>query len=295
MADSQLLKLDTENPSVLLKRDSENEYILSIRDNVIVKEPLNITFNDTLIDLNVNLIIKIGKNVKVTIIERFENKKDQTIMFHSRVYAEKDSDLRMITYQNLTSGSKLTDISEVEAKKSANVHFLNFQLGAKDVRSTLQQVSLNEYGSLNADLLCRTHNDQNHRFDISNTYKSKNGNGRIIAKGIALDKGQLMINGAISIANNGGGTNAHLRQDSLLLSRDANIKTTPKLNIATNDVKAGHSASVTNLNDESLFYLATRGIDEKDAKKMLVNGFVAEQVDKISDLAELRNEIYQII
>jgi len=295
MADSQLIKLDSANPSVLLKRDSENEYILSIKDNVIVREPLNITFNNTLKDLNINLIIKIGKNVKATIIERFENKKDQTIMFHSRIFADKDSDLRFIIFQNLSNGSKLTDICEIEVKKSAKVHFINFQLGGKDIRSTLQQVSLNEYGSLNTDLLCRTHNNQNHHFDISNTYKSMNGYGRIIAKGIALDKGQLMINGAITITNKGGGTDAHLRQDSLLLSKNASLRTTPKLNIATNDVKAGHGASVTNLNDESLFYLATRGISEKDVKKMLINGFVAEQLDKISDLPELRNEIYQII
>lgn len=291
----QLIKLDTENPSVLLKRNSDNEYILSIRDNVIVKEPLNITLNNTLEDLNINLIIKIGKNVKATIIERFENKCDQTILFHSRVFAEKDSDIRVITYQNLSNGSKLTDIREVEAKKSANLHFFDFQLGAKDVHSTLQQVSINENSNLNADLLSRTQNEQNHRFDISSVYKSRNGKGRIIVKGIALDKSQLLINGAISITDKGGGTDAHLRQDSLLLSRDASIRTTPKLNIATNDVKAGHGASVTNLNNESLFYLATRGISEKDAKKMLINGFVAEQLDKIADLPELRDEVQRFI
>ena len=295
MINDQLIKLDTANLSVLLKRDSDNEYILSIPDDVVAEEPLNIKFNDDFKELSVNLIIKIGKNAQATIIERFENTQDQTIMFHSRIFAEKGSNLRLITFQNLTKGSKFTDIHEVETKKSANIHFINFQLGAKDVRSTLQQVSLNENGNLNSDLLSRTHNDQNHRFDISSIYKSKNGKGRIIAKGIALDKSQLMINGAISITNKGGGTDAYLKQDSLLLSRDASIRTTPKLNIATNDVKAGHGASVTNLNDESLFYMASRGINENEAKKMLIYGFVVEQLDKIADLPELRNEIQQTI
>ena len=290
-----LIKLATLNPSVLFKRSSDNEYVLSIPDNVIVKEPLNIRFDENIKDLNVRLTIKIGKNAKATIVERFENTQDQTIMFHSRIFAEKGSNLRLITFQNLTKGSKLTEVREVEAKKSANLHFLNFQLGAKDVRSTLQQVSLNENGNLNSDLLSRTQNEQNHRFDISSVYKSRNGKGRITAKGIALDKSQLMINGAISITNKGGGTDAHLRQDSLLLSRDASIRSTPKLSIATNDVKAGHGASVTNLNNESLFYMASRGISEKDAKKVLINGFVAEQLDKISDLPELKKEIQQII
>lgn len=291
----ELIKLVTSNPSVLLKRNSDNEYILSVPDNLIAKEPLTIRFDENIKEFNIRLIIKIGKNAKATLVERFENTQGQTIMFHSRIFAEKESDLRLITFQNLTIGSKLTEVREVEVKKSANVHFINFQLGAKDVRSTLQQVSANEYGNLNADLLCRTHNDQNHRFDISSVYRSKNGKGRIIAKGIALDKSQLMLNGAISITNKGGGTDTHLRQDSLLLSKDASIRTTPKLNIATNDVKAGHGASVTNLNNDSLFYMASRGINHNDAKKLLINGFATEQLDKINDLPELRNEIFQII
>ena len=295
MPNDYLIKLDTLNPSVLLKRDSDNEYILSIPDSLIVKEPLRVRFDSRLKNLDIKLIIKIGKNAKATVIERFENKNDQIIIIHSRIFADKGSDLRLVAFQNLTGGSKLTDIREVETKKSSSAHFIDIQLGAKDVKGTLQQVSLDECGSMNSDLLTCARNEQNHRFDITNVYKSKNGKGRISAKGIALDKSRIIINGVISITNKGGGSDAYLRQDSLILGNGASVINTPKLNISTNDAKAGHGASVTNLNDESFFYLTSRGVDPDQAKKMMIKGFAAEILEKLSDLPELQIETERLI
>jgi len=83
--------------------------------------------------------------------------------------------------------------------------------------------------------------------------------------------------------------------DSLLLSRTASITAIPALEINTNDVKVGHGASVSNLNEENLFYLTSRGLDPDEARKLMVRGFVSEVTDRLADLPELKEEVMSLI
>ena len=278
-----------------LTRNSEREYELFIPDGTVIDKPVEINIEGAQKELTLNLIIKIGQNAKLTLIEKIQNNSDQDLLYCSKIYAGHDSKFRLVTLQNLTKQSKITEIQEANAEKSADLHFINFQLGAKDVHSTISQVGLNESPTLNADVLCKACAEQKQQFDVSSLYKSSNGRGRIHTKGIAMDDGKISLNGIISIAKNGNGTDTYLRQDSLLLGKDASVTSSPKLNIENNDVKAGHGASITNLNEENLFYLMSRGISPDEAKKMMIKGFIAEQLDKISDLPDLRREIELII
>jgi Fe-S cluster assembly protein SufD len=260
---------------------------LEIADGTYVKKPIELRFDNKSDELR--LAIHIGKNAKATVIERFESEEDLNIHYQHQVIADSDSQLRVITVQNLTDKSKLTEIREVRAAKSANVHLLDFQLGGKEVRGSLKQNALGEAGNLNIDLLCRTKGNQNHHFNLTNAYHAKNGHGKVLVKGLAQDAGQLTLNGTIQIDKTGTGTDTYLKQDCLLLSKKANIKSTPALKIDTDNVKAGHGASITNINKESLFYLTSRGLSPYAARKMLINGFVAEVVNKISDLPRIKN------
>ncbi len=280
---------------VSFKQISDNTCVLTIAAHADIQDPIELRFNHSSKILEFFLTVEIGEGARATIIERFENKEAQEIYYHHQVNAEKNSHLKLITFQNLTEDSKFTEIREVRNSKSAHVHHLSFQLGAKKIRSSIKQNALGRSGDLNIDLLSRTHLQQDHQFNLSNIFQAQNGRGKILAKGIALDESKLTLNGTIQIDQQGSGTDTYLKQDSLLLSPLATIKATPGLKIDTNDVKAGHGASVINLNDESLFYLTSRGIDKVMAKKMMINGFVAEQLDKISEFPELKKTIQTLI
>ncbi|MCK5611704.1 SufD family Fe-S cluster assembly protein [Candidatus Pacearchaeota archaeon] len=281
--------------NVSFKQISDNACILTIPNHTAIQDPIELNFNHSEKELEFFLTVEMGEGSKATIIERFENKITQNIYYHHQVNAGSNSSLKLITFQNLTEESRLTEIREVRNAKSAHVHHISFQLGAKKIRSSIKQNALGRSGDLNIDLLSRTHLQQDHQFNLTNIFQAQNGRGKILAKGIALDESKLTLNGTIQIDQQGSGTDTYLKQDSLLLSPSATIKATPGLKIDTNDVKAGHGASVINLNDESLFYLTSRGIDKAMAKKMMINGFVAEQLDKISELPELKKTIQTLI
>ena len=70
---------------------------------------------------------------------------------------------------------------------------------------------------------------------------------------------------------------------NLLLSRKAEIDTKPQLEIFADDVKCTHGATVGQLDENALFYCCSRGISEENAKKMLIQAFADEIINKIPD------------
>jgi Fe-S cluster assembly protein SufD len=89
--------------------------------------------------------------------------------------------------------------------------------------------------------------------------------------------------GNIRIEKNAGQSDAHLTSRTLLLSPDAHVNTVPALEILANDVKAGHSATIGKIDEESLFYLLSRGLDKDAAKKLIIESFFESQIKMIDD------------
>lgn len=140
--------------------------------------------------------------------------------------------------------------------------------GAEAVIKILANAAGTQKLDLNAELMC-------------NEAQSK---GEIVMKGVASDHAHLNFDGLVHIGKKAAGSSAYLKQEILNLSPHTSIHAKPGLKIETNDVKAGHSASVRNLNDEDLYYFAARGIDSKTAKRLLVTGFFGNEPIMESDI-----------
>ncbi len=100
-------------------------------------------------------------------------------------------------------------------------------------------------------------------------------------KGILNDKSRGVFNGKVFVAVGASGTDGYQSNKNLLLSNDARIDTKPQLEIFNDDVKCSHGATVGQLEEEELFYLLSRGLNESLAKNLLTYGFAEEIVNKI--------------
>lgn len=96
----------------------------------------------------------------------------------------------------------------------------------------------------------------------------------IISKGILSEKAQARFDGNIHIRQTAKQARANLTEHTLLLSREARMNAIPGLKIDTNDVIATHSASMTRVDDEQLFYCKSRGIPEEEAVRLIAEGFL---------------------
>lgn len=113
-------------------------------------------------------------------------------------------------------------------------------------------------------------------------------------RGILADTSRGVFAGRIRVAPGADGTDAIQRSDSLLLSRLARADTRPELEIYADDVKCAHGATVGQLDETSMFYLRSRGLDEAYARGILIYAFAAQAINRI-EAEPLRNRVTRAI
>jgi len=96
----------------------------------------------------------------------------------------------------------------------------------------------------------------------------------IFSKSISKDGGRSTYRGLLEVADGASDARSKVVCDALLLDEDSRSDTYPTIRIDENDADIGHEATVSKIGDEQLFYLQSRGLDEEEASKMIVNGFI---------------------
>ena len=110
-------------------------------------------------------------------------------------------------------------------------------------------------------------------------------------KGIMMDASKGVFNGRIYVRPEAQKTNAWQTNNNLVLSDQATLHTKPQLEIWADDVKCSHGATTGQLDEEQLFYLRTRGLQEGTARSLLRQAFASEVIDKVP-LAALQTQLY---
>jgi Fe-S cluster assembly protein SufD len=113
-------------------------------------------------------------------------------------------------------------------------------------------------------------------------------------KCIVGDRARAIFNGKIFVPKAAQQTHASQLSRNLLLSAKARVDTKPQLEIVADDVKCAHGATVSQLDDDEIFYLQSRGLDRKSAGDLLVEGFAAEIIDQIP-IAALRQTLLNAV
>jgi Fe-S cluster assembly protein SufB len=96
----------------------------------------------------------------------------------------------------------------------------------------------------------------------------------VFSKSISKDGGRTSYRGLLEIADGAHGARSKVVCDALLLDEDSRSDTYPTIRIDENDADVGHEATVSKVGEDQLFYLEAHGLDEEEASKMIVNGFI---------------------
>ena len=122
------------------------------------------------------------------------------------------------------------------------------------------------------------------------THAVGGGSSNQLIKFVLDDNARGRFIGDLKIAPDAQHTEAHQTNRNLLLSDNAEMRTQPQLEIYADDVQATHGASTGQLDESALFYMQQRGIDKQKARQLLVNAFMKEILEKISD-DQLRDQL----
>lgn len=186
--------------------------------------------------------------------------------------------------------------SGVTVARNGRYYSTAITLGARLSRDTLHvaltgegaECTLNGLAMIDGQQLADTHSTLLHSLP--------HGSSRQLHKCIADGAAHAVFNGKIVVSPGAQLTDAAQSSRNLLLSPKARVDTKPQLEIFADDVKCAHGATVGQLDTEELFYLKSRGLDERTARSLLTYAFAAEVIIKItvpSVVARLRQVILE--
>ncbi len=164
---------------------------------------------------------------------------------------------------------------------NASIRWQNISLAAGTW--TLASSLTGRHAVSDIDWIFYAHKDERQELSACNTFEAGDGGGEITMKGVAEGSAHVQCNGFIAIGLNGGGTDTYLTENVLMLDPTAKVDAIPGLEIKTNDVKASHSATVSRVTADDLFYFGSRGLDTVSARRMYIAGFLQDLTQRIVD------------
>ena len=254
-------------------------------DAVQHPDPLEYTVTDPKAHIDVHL--ENGAQATVSLV--FDPAEASQVSVH--VTLERDARLTLLCLH--TASAPLSVVHTSDLADTAHLHVQNISLGAKTEHTVTSELK-GDGAVSDIDWVFYARGTDTHTLSAKNLFSGQRGGGQISIKGVAEQKAHVDCQGMIAIAETGAGTETYLSEDVLMLDETAKVDAVPGLEIKTNDVSASHSATVSKVTPEDLFYFASRGIGEEQARSMYVQGFLGDLVGKILD-ANTRETILQSI
>jgi Fe-S cluster assembly protein SufD len=190
-------------------------------------------------------------------------------------------------YRVQLEGPRAFHVSALHGRQARDTRCLslNVDLGGRLVRHDLGWVLAGEGAEARLDGLYVTRGDQHVDNHTVLDHASPHGTSREVYKGILDDRSRTVFNGRIVVRPGAQRTDAKQSNPNLILSGGALARTRPQLEIYADDVKCTHGATIGRLDEEAVFYLRSRGLDDLDARQLMLLAFADEVLASIAPAA----------
>lgn len=201
----------------------------------------------------------------------------------NEIEIQKNASLKHYKYQNEAFKANHIALHKVSIAEDGKYESFCLQKGANIARNETE-VALN---GENAEAVVNAAYMMNGWATLDTTtniyhYQPKTKSSQLI-KGVIGGTAKGVFQGRIHIAPNAVQTSGTQLHKAILLSDEAEIDVKPELEIFADDVKCSHGAASGELDKEQLFYMQSRGIGEEEAKQILIDAYVTDVIEKISD------------
>ncbi len=282
---------DAEDQSLVALNTAmmDSGFVLRVDAGVTIEQPIEVVFIGGLTDHPVayfprNLIV-LGEGAEATVVKHYVGMGVGAYFANTVTEIEIGEGARLNHYKVQAETRDATHLSTVHVKvaKDATYECFNLSIGGRLSRTDVS-VRLEGEGAhagLNGAYLMRGSEHCDNTTVIE--HLAPNTTCREIFKGVLDDQSRAVFQGRIVVHKKAQGTDGHQLCKTLLLSTGAEINTKPELEIYADDVKCSHGATTGQIDETALFYLRTRGIPEAQARNLLVQSFLGEALDEISN------------
>ena len=261
--------------------------IVRVPANTEIEKPIHLVFytdsEEAALISHPRNLVQLGANSRATVIESYAgvNGRDYCTNTISEVSTAEGAHLEHYKLQHEGDCAFHIGYFHASCDKDSRVESHSISLGGLLVRNDIDALLLGKGSHIGMNGLYLTdhkqHVDNHTRVD----HQVPNTSSDEVYRGVLNGHSRAVFNGKVVVHKDAQQTDANQSNANLLLSNDAEIDTKPELEIYADDVKCSHGATVGQLDENMLFYLRSRAVDESTARSLLTFAFADEVIKRI--------------
>jgi len=292
--------LNSKNPLVSLNNALKFNYVkLIIKENYSLNKPLiiyNITnnkLNSNTINQRIDFVLK--KNSSLKLINLFDDSSNNNfININYQFKIEKDAILKNYKIDHKLNSNIKYFFNNIDLEHNSLAESFIFSTGSKFIKNEINCNLNDQYSSAFINGIINLKNDQHHEIKTNINHLAENTKSYQLIKSVLNDNSKGVYQGKIFVNSKAQKTDGYQLSKALLLNKNTEFDAKPELEIYADDVKCSHGSTSGNLDEDAIFYLMSRGLNYQQSRKLLINGFLLDVVEKITDL-EIKDLIKNIM
>ncbi len=294
------ISFDYENSLIDLNSAfTDKVFKVLIKKNYSLKKPLIIyhSINDEIKSTNINLRLdfELGENSCLKLIDYFSNNTAKNfINIFYNFNLEKDSILKNYKIDKFINNDLKYSFNNIEQDNNSVSETFILSAGSDYFKNEINCNLNGEYSSAFINGIFSLKENQQHEIRTTINHLVENTKSYQLIKSVLGKNTKSAYQGRIFVNSKAQKTDGYQLSKAILLDETSEFNAKPELEIYADDVKCSHGSASGSLDENSIFYLMSRGLNYQQSKELLINGFLMDVVEKITDL-EIKNLITNII
>ena len=291
---------DNDNSLLDLNNAFTNKtFKIVVKENYSLKKPL-IIYHTTnkkmrLKSINLRLDFELEKNSSLRLIDFFTDNTDknfQNILYNFNL--KKDSILKNYKIDNFKNDNLKYSFNNIEQEANSVSETFILSAGSNYFKNEINCNLNGKYSSAFVNGIFSLNDNKHHEIRTIINHLTENTKSYQLIKSVLEDSSKAAYQGKIFVNSDAQKTDGYQLSKAILLNKESEFNAKPELEIYADDVKCSHGSASGSLNEDSIFYLMSRGLNYQQSRELLINGFLLDVVEKITD-PEIKNLIKNLI
>ena len=272
-----------------------NNYKICVEKNYKVKKPLiiyHVTNNElTSSNINIQLNFLLGENCSLRVIDINNDKSEKNfINIYYNFNLQKDSVLKNFKLDYSNNNNIKYSFNNIDQDINSISETFILSNGSKFVKNEINCNLNGKYSSAFVNGIFSLNENKHHEIKTNINHLVENTKSYQLIKSVLENSSKSVYQGNIYVSSEAQKTDGYQLSKAILLNENSEFNAKPELEIYADDVRCSHGSASGSLNENSIFYLRSRGLNHKEAKNLLIKGFLLDVIDKITD-DEIKNLI----
>ena len=262
---------------------------LNVLEGKIVEKPL-VIYHICDLDSKTNLIntrfeLTLHKNSSLSTLNLFEDKSVSGFNNHNfNIVINKNSNLKNYIFDLNKNQNLRYSFTNIDIYENSNSENFIYSSGSKFSKYEINSNLKEKYSSAFINGIINLDKNNHHEIKTNINHLAENTKSYQLIKSVLNDKSTGVYQGKIFVNDQAQKTDGYQLSKALLLNENTEFNGKPELEIYADDVKCSHGSTSGNLDENSIFYLMSRGLNYDQAKKLLIDGFINDVIEKITNI-----------